>query len=65
MSASSTSATRSVRSSPAFCPRRNRSATKVIKKYDTAGTPYQRVLADETVTKKVKVTLTPPRSRAS
>jgi hypothetical protein len=37
----------------------------VIKKYDTAGTPYQRVLADETVTKKVKVTLTPPRSRAS
>jgi len=37
---------------------KRREGAKVIKKYDTARTPYQRVLADENVTKKIKTALT-------
>jgi len=37
---------------------KRREGAKVIKRYDTAQTPYQRVLADPRVTKKVKQALT-------
>jgi hypothetical protein len=37
---------------------KQRVGAKVIKKYDTARTPYQRVLADPTVAKKIKTGLT-------
>lgn len=37
---------------------KQRVGAKVIKKYDTARTPYQRVLADPTVSKKIKAGLT-------
>jgi hypothetical protein len=37
---------------------KTRIGAKVIKKYDTAQTPYQRVIASQHVTKKIKATLT-------
>lgn len=37
---------------------KHRDGAKVTKRYDTAQTPYQRVLADPTVTKKAKTALT-------
>jgi len=37
---------------------KRREGAKVIKRYDTAHTPYQRILADKNVTKKVKNELT-------
>lgn len=37
---------------------KRREGAKVIKKYDTARTPYQRVMADERIPKKIKAALT-------